>query len=401
MPKYSYTALADDGSLIKGVEEADTPAEVGLALRDRDLLLTHVKERKGVLQFEITRKRVPRRELMHFSRQLSVFLRAGVPVVDAISVIAEENTNKLFKKGLDDMAEGLKSGDSFSGAATMHPEIFPDFYLGILRSAELTGRLDAVLDQLAEYIDRDLEARRKVISALMYPAIVAVMSVVTVIVLTSWVLPKFEVFFKSLHAKLPLATRLLLHIAHFLSSWGLVIIGLVIAAAIGIALSLRTERGKLVRDTVLMRVPVLGELIRTAVLERFCRIFSAMVRSGVPMPEAMKVTAEGTSNRVYRGGLFDVRDRMLRGEGLAAPINATGIFPPAARQMIRVGEDTGTLDEQLETAAEYFDRELDYKLKRFTNLFEPAVIMFMGVVVGFVAIALVSAMYGIFRQVRV
>jgi type IV pilus assembly protein PilC len=163
----------------------------------------------------------------------------------------------------------------------------------------------------------------------------------------------------------------------------------------------KTARGKALRDRILLKTPVLGDLIRHAILERFCRILSAMVISGVPLPEALMVTTAATNNSVFRKGLAVAREGMLRGEGLAGPMSASNLFPPAARQMFRVGETTGTLDKQLETAAVYFDRELDYKLSRFTSLFEPAVILIAGLIVGFVAIALVSAMYGIYRQVHV
>jgi type IV pilus assembly protein PilC len=162
-----------------------------------------------------------------------------------------------------------------------------------------------------------------------------------------------------------------------------------------------TARGRELRDSVLLRTPVLGDLITTAILERFCRILCTMVDAGVPIPDALQVTGDATANSVFRRGLFNAREAMLRGEGLAAPLAATQLFPSAARHMFVVGESTGTLDAQLGSAASYFDKELEYKLKHFTSLFEPAVILFVGLVVGFVAIALVSAMYGVFRQVKV
>jgi type IV pilus assembly protein PilC len=163
---------------------------------------------------------------------------------------------------------------------------------------------------------------------------------------------------------------------------------------------LRTDRGRNIRDTMLLKAPVIGDLVQHSILERFCRILASMVSAGVPLPDALTTTSNATNNYVFRSRLRLALDAMLRGEGLAAPLAATGLFPAAARQMFTVGESTGSLDEQLGIAATYFDRELDYKLKRFTDLFEPAVLIGVGLVVGFVAIALVSAMYGIFRQVH-
>ena len=358
-------------------------------------------KKKSILQLELTKKKVPRKDLMHFSRQLAVFIKAGIPIIEALEAIQEEMGNKFFRSILDDMIESLRSGSTFADAAASHSSAFPPYYLGILRSAELTGQLDTVLVQLSEYIERDVEARRKVTSALTYPAIIALMSVVVVVVLVAFVLPRFRTFFDDLGAELPLPTRILLSISGFITDYWYFIVSAIAIFVVMLVAALRTNTGKHLRDRLILRLPVLGDLMRHVVLERFCRILSSMMTAGVQLPEAMRVTTEATNNHVYKLGLNDARERMMRGEGLARPLSETGLFPPSAKQMFRVGENTGTLDEQLQTAAVYFERELDYKIKRFTSLFEPAVLVGMGLVVGFVAIALVSAMYGIFREVNV
>jgi type IV pilus assembly protein PilC len=356
------------------------------------------KKRKSVLQVELTKKKVPRKELMHFSRQLAVFIKAGIPILDALEAIHEEMGHKFFREIVEEMVESLRGGSTFADAAGVHGDAFPAYYLGILRSAEMTGKLDVVLVQLSDYIERDVEARRKVKSALTYPAVIAAMSVVVVIVLVGFVLPRFEKFFEGLNVELPLPTRTLLAVSGFLGAWWWLILLGVAVVVTSLVATMRTTRGKILRDRTMLRLPVLGDLMEHVVLERFCRILSSMMRAGVPLPEALAVTADATSNHVYRQGLAEVREAMMRGEGLAGPLSASGLFPPSAKQMFKVGESTGTLDTQLETAAVYFERELDYKITRFTNLFEPVVIVGMGVVVGFVAVALVSAMYGIFSQ---
>lgn len=358
------------------------------------------KARKSVLQFEITSKKVPRKELMAFSRQLAVFIKAGIPIIDALDVIREEMPNKHFLEILDTIVAELKGGSTFADALAGHQDAFPQYYIGILRSAELTGHLDDVLLQLSEYIERDVAARGKVVSALTYPAVIAAMSVVVVIVLTVYVMPKFEKFFASLHAKLPAPTRALLAISAGVSTYWYVLVGLLLLLILTVILAIRTARGRVLRDRLFLRLPVIGDLVKYAALERFCRILSSMTTAGVPLPDALRVTSDATSNAVFRQGIMQAREAMMRGEGLAQPLADTGLFPAAARQMLRVGEATGSLDAQMATAAGYFDRELDYKIKRFTDLFEPAVLLFMGLIVGFVAIALVSAMYGIFNQVK-
>jgi len=401
MPKFKFTATTPDGVRVSGLENALTLGMARRSLLARNLQPETVREKRNILSFEITKKKVKRRELMYFSRQMAVFMRAGIPVLESMEVMTTEVGDKVFERVLAEMSDSLRAGETFAGAADEHPEAFPPYYLGILRSAELTGNLDTVLDQLSDYIERDLEAKRKVSSALIYPAIVMVLAIVAVVVIAGFVLPKFQVFFASLHAKLPLPTRMLLAIANFFTNDWYVIVGVVVAIAGGAIALTVTNRGRELRDTVLLRTPILGDLITTAILERFCRILCTMVDAGVPIPDALQVTGDATANRVFRKGLFSAREAMLRGEGLAAPLAATQLFPTAARHMFVVGESTGTLDEQLNSAASYFDKELEYKLKHFTALFEPAVILFVGLVVGFVAIALVSAMYGIFRQVKV
>ncbi|MEJ7583291.1 MAG: type II secretion system F family protein [Acidimicrobiales bacterium] len=398
MSKFQFSAITANGQMVAGVEDADTLRDVHRKLAERDLIPVNVHPKRSLLQFELTRKRVAARDLMQFSRQLSVFFHAGIPVIEALEVIASETTNKVFRFVLDDMVEALRAGSTVSAAATAHPEAFPPYYIGILRSAEVTGNLDIVLDQLADYIERDIDVRQKVISAIVYPLIVLGMAVVTVVVLMVFVLPRFQSFFDDFNAELPLPTRVLISFSRFTSRWGLLLLAVLVAVVGVLMVYFRTTGGRDTRDRLMLRLPIIGSLVRHAIVERFCRIFSSMLTAGVAVPEALAVTGNATNNRVYQRGIGMAREAMMRGEGLARPLAATGLFPTSTTQMFRVGENTGTFDEQLATAATYLDRELDYKIKRTTSYFEPAVILFIGVVVGFVAIALVSAMYGLYDQ---
>ncbi len=397
MPKFAYVAAGADGSVLKGVQEADTLTSARIALMSRELDVKQLAEKHGLMQFELTQTRIKRSELMHLSRQLSAFIRAGVPILDAIQVLTDESASRGVQRVMAEIGEDLRAGATLSDAFERHPRDFPAFYRGILRSAELTGRLDTVLDQLSTYIERDLEARRKIKSAITYPAIIVVMSILTVIVLATFVLPKFADFFESLDAELPLPTRMLMATTGFLSSsWYLLLGGFILLVA-SFLISFRFPSGRYFWHKVLLRVPVLGETVRYAIVERYCRILSSMVSAGVPLTEAMTVARESVKNLVFDRGLRQAYDEMLGGAGLARPLLATKLFPATASQMIRVGEETGSLDAQLEVAAQYFERELDYKIKKVTALIEPGVLLFSGGLVGFVAIALVSAMYGIFR----
>jgi type IV pilus assembly protein PilC len=401
MSRFRFDALDAAGSKVSGVELAMSSGAAHLALLERGFQPLELSEKKSILKMEVTKKKVPRKEIMHFSRQLGVFMKAGIPIMEALEVIEEETTEKLMKKILHEMIEDLRAGDTFAAAARSHPEAFPNFYVGILESAELTGNLDTVLNQLAEYIERDVEARSTLTSAMIYPAVTLVMSIVVVIVLAVFVMPRFVVFFKSLDAKLPLPTRMLLAATSLFGHWWFVLIGGLIVLIVGFISMRRSPHGRMILDGIILKLPVLGGLVQAAVLERICRVLSSMIRAGVDLPQAMAVTADASNNSVYRRGLGQIREEMMEGQGLAVPLARTRLFPGAAQQMFRVGEETGTLDLQLETAALYYHRELEVRVKHFTSLFEPAVIIVMGVVVGFVAVALISAMYGIYSQVKV
>jgi type IV pilus assembly protein PilC len=318
-----------------------------------------------------------------------------------MEIILEETVDRTFKKALADMIAAWQQGDTFAVAAASHPEAFPPFFVGILVSAELTGALDVVLNQLAEYLQRDADAKSRITSALIYPLIVMAMSIVTVVILAAFVLPRFKTFFTSLHAKLPLPTRMLLSATNFMTTYYLEILLGIVGVIILSVVIWRSKQGRMRLDAVILKLPLFGDMAQHAILERVCRILASMIAAGVSLPEAMTVTGEATNNAVYKRGLAEIREEMLEGQGLAGPLARSGLFPSAARQIFRVGEETGTLDVQLRIAAAYYDRELDLKIKRFTSLFEPAVIIVMGVVVGFVAVALVSAMYGIYKQVSV
>ncbi|BEP14307.1 type II secretion system F family protein [Acidothermaceae bacterium B102] len=341
-------------------------------------------------------KRVKPKELMQFSRQLAAFVRAGIPILDGLSLLAEDTTNPTMKRALADMEDSLRRGDSISSALERSPKVFSKAYRSMLRSAELTGNLDTVLERVAGYLERDVEARSKIKAASVYPIVIVVMAVGVVTLLVTYVLPKFSIFFKGFHTRLPLPTRMLINSTNFLTNWWFVIVGVAVAAGAALAWSWRRPQYRRHIDRLILRLPVMGPLLRFAMVERFCRILSSMLQAGVSLPEAMTVASQAMNNLVVEKALDEAREGIMRGEGLAGPLGRTALFPPAATQMLRVGEDTGSMDVQLDAAARYYEREVDDKLKRLTSLFEPVILIVMGVIVGFVAIALVSAMYGIF-----
>ena len=397
MPKYRYAAVGATGGRQSGTISAPSAVSARYELVSRELTVRSLRERKGFTQIEITKKPVKPQDVANLSRQLSAFLRAGIPVIDAIEAISEES-NKEMRSMLQELAARLRAGEPFSDAIAAHSESFPSYYPGIVRSAELSGQLDDVLEQLATYIERDLAPRGKIKSALTYPGVLLGMTVVTVVVLVGFVLPKFKVFFKGFGAKLPFTTKLLLDVGDLFTAYWWILAAFFGLSAVILVPFFKSTRGKYFLDRLALRVPVLREVVRASVVERFCRILAAMVQAGIPIADAMTAAIDSTDNQVFSTKLILATERMLRGEGLAMPLRETNLFPGMVTQMMRVGEETGTLDHQLEIAADYYEGQLQFKLERMTALFEPMMIIVMGLVVGFVAVALVSAMYGIYNQ---
>jgi type IV pilus assembly protein PilC len=400
MPKFAYSAMTDDGVLHRGVQDAETLGQAYRKIAGQRLTVVDI-EAKRQLNLQLTRKKIKRTDLMNLSRQMAAFMRAGIPLLSAISVLGEESDKPAVRRVMNEIGDSLRAGSTLSEAVDRFPADFPPFYRGILRSAELTGRLDTVLDQLSTYLERDLEAKRKVKGAMIYPAVVAVLAIATVAILSIVVLPKFVDFFASLDIELPLPTRMMLSISAFLATWWLVIGAGLAATVAAYFFGMRMDPVRRLRDKLLLKVPVVGVTIRFAVVERFTRLLGSMLSAGVPLPEALSVATASLRNLVFERALQQARGQLLEGGGLAGPVTDTALFPGVVTQMIRVGEETGTLDTQLEVAAVYYERELDYKIKKLTTLIEPIVVLFMGLVVGFVAVALVSAMYGVFSGAQV
>jgi len=400
MPKFAYAAIDASGATVEGFQKADTLGDVRAALIAKNLYPVKIEEKRGSLQLELTQEKVKKKELMHFTRQLAVFVKAGIPITEALDIIGDETSDVALRRTIVAMTEDLRNGGTLSVAAKKHPEAFPTYYMGILQSAELTGKLDETLENLAGYLERELETRSKVVGALSYPMVVMVLAVITVAVLAGYVLPQFKPLFEELDADLPLPTRMLLGIATLFSDMIYIPLTFFVGVTALMYWLFKTKSGKTPKDKLMLKIPVIKGIIEYSVLERFCRILGAMVKAGVPLPEGLKTTTESVDNVVFQKALINAQEVMLEGGGFARPLADTGLFPGAAKQMFKVGEETGTLDEQLSVAAIYFDRELESRIKKFTTMFEPIMIVFVGVIVGFVAMALVSAMYGVLGSTK-
>ena len=339
-------------------------------------------------------------DLILFSRQLATFLKVGVPITDAIRLLRSGTHSGAFKAALNDVNADLDDGESFSVAISHHPNIFNQLYVDMVRAAEYSGNLDKVLLQVASYLQRQDTAMKKLRSAMIYPAIILTLAVVVCGVLIVFVLPNFVSLFREFHADLPLPTRVLIAVGAFAQAWRLQIIIGAALVAVGAFLFLQSRPGRVAWDHTLIRLPIIGTIVVFAIIERFTRTLSTMLRAGIPISQTFDVAIASAGNIRYRHGLESVRNRMSSGDGFSEPLAATGLFPPMVIRMVRVGEETGTLDQSLEQIADFLAEEMDYKVRNMIALMEPSLVIGVGGAVGFVAVSVILPMYGLLRAVH-
>ena len=330
-----------------------------------------------------------------FCRQLASFVRVGVPVVTAIETFAEQATTPMLRETYAGVAADIQRGARLSEAFASHPKVFPRIVCDMVRSAEETGRLDHVLVQAAKHIDREASARQKVKAAMTYPAIIMSFAIVITIGIVVFVLPKFRDLYASLGVKTPGILNALLNFSAFVSDHALALAVGALVLIMLLAYSWRTERGRYIADSALLKIPVIAALLRASMTEGFCRTLGDMLAAGVPISQTYSVVIQNVRNRVFRRALEGVGPAMASGHGMYRPLQQSGIFAPAVIQMFRVGEETGHLDSNLIEAADMYEEELDYRIKRLTAFLEPAMIVFVGLIVGFVAVTLITSIYSL------
>jgi type IV pilus assembly protein PilC len=339
-------------------------------------------------------------DLILFSRQLATFIRVGVPITDAIKLLQGASSSGAFRAALEDVREDLDAGEALSTAMAHHPSVFNELYIDMVKAAEYSGTLDRVLLQIASYLQRQDTAIKKLRSAMIYPAVILLLAVAVCTVLIVFVLPNFVSIFHEFHAQLPLPTRIMLGIGTFAQAWRFqIILGIfiTIVAALGF---MNSPPGRVFWDYAMVRLPVIGSIVTYGIIERFTRTLSTMLKAGIPISQTFDVAISSSGNIRYKRGLVSVKERMVTGEGFSAPLEATGLFDPMMIRMIRVGEETGTLDSSLEQIADFLSEEMDYKVRNMIALMEPTLVIAVGGAVGFVAISVILPMYGLLKSVH-
>ena len=401
LSKFRYEAETLDGKVVKGQLQSVSANTARNELAVQGLRVIELSQRKG-LNIEITTEKVPPVVLMHFSRQMATFLKAGVPMTEAIDTLRRDADNKKLQSVLGDVLERVAAGRSLADALALHDEVFPPYYMAMLRSAELTGRMDEAFSQLHVYLKRDVALTRAVRKALIYPCILLGLSVVVSLIIVIFAIPKFAEFFEDFDAELPLPTRMLMGIADFVQSPAGIITGLaIVGLVIGLLVYIRTPKGRYQFHGALLKLPLIGTVVTYSSTERFCRVLGALLEAGTPLADALPTAIDCSNNLVYKDRLSTAMEGVLAGQGFADPLAQTELFPTTVIQMVRVGERTGELSDQLANSAIFYEEELDYAVEKMTSWFEPLTILFIGLVVGFVAVAMVSAMYGLYNQVEI
>lgn len=402
--RFAYRAYSPRGKLEEKVASGASAAAVHRSLLDRGYRVVSVRPARSgwrwVYRQFPTFFRVKTSDLVLFSRQLATFIKVGVPITDAIRLLQSASASRSFRTALEDICQDLETGEAFSTAIAHHPVVFNQLYVDMIRAAEYSGTLDRVLLQVAGYLQRQDTAIKKLRSAMIYPAIILTLAVAVCTILVVFVLPNFVQMFNEFHADLPLPTKILLAVGLFAQTWRIQIVVALFVIAVGLIGFFSSPPGRVFVDYTALRLPVIGSILVYSVIERFTRTLATMLKAGIPISQTFEVAIASSGNIRYRRGLESVKERMLTGDGFSAPLAATGLFEPMMIRMIRVGEETGTLDSSLEQIADFLSEEMDYKVRNMIALMEPTLVIAVGGAVGFVAVSVILPMYGLLQAVK-
>ena len=397
MSTFHYRALATDGKVRTGTLSSGDEAAAVRELRRQGMTPVFIgTSRPGGLSLKLPSfGRHRSRDLLHFTEEVATLLDAGIPLDRALSITAELTERKHFRSVIDDVLRALRSGSSFADSLGARPEYFSELYLSMVRAGEVSGTLPLTMDRLAEFERSRDELRGYIISSLTYPALLSVVGAGSIFVLLRFVIPKFAEAFTQSNIVMPTPMRMLLGVSDAVGVYGVPVIALLVLGAVGLRYYVRTPAGRLAWHRFQLRIPLLGGALRKADTARFARAMATLVQSAVPLVQSIKISRGILSNRILSGALDAVAQGVKRGEGIAGPLRKTGQFPPLAGHLLAVGEETGSLDRMFDRMADIFDKDTREAVKRFTALFEPVVILFMGVIVGAMILSIMLAITSI------
>jgi type IV pilus assembly protein PilC len=396
MPVFTYVGKSKRGRVLKGELEAVDERIARIQLKRKSIEVTKLKKKpKDIFEnVSFMQPKVTKKDLVIFTRQFSTMIDAGLPLVQGLNILSEQMENKTFKGMLKQITKDVEGGSTLADALNRHPRVFDALFVNLIAAGEVGGILDTILQRLAAYIEKSEKLKSKVKGALVYPIAVLIIGVLVLVVIMVFVMPVFEEMFSSLGKGLPALTQLVLNISNFTKSNIHLMIGGLIVVIWGFRRYRRTSSGKRVIDKGLLKLPIFGELIRKVAVARFTRTLGTMVSSGVPILDALEITARTSGNVVIEEVIYEARASIAEGQTIAEPLSESGIFPGMVTQMISVGESTGALDSMLEKIANFYDDEVDAAVSGLTALMEPLMMMFLAGALGPIIIAMYLPIFG-------
>lgn len=401
MPTYVFKGRNRLNEMVNGEKVAASQDELRAMLRREQIVMTQASE-KG-REFSIpklgTKKKVGAKELAIFTRQFSVMIDAGLPLVSCIEILAEQQSNVFFKDVLHQVRQSVEEGSTLASALQKHPKVFDSLYTHMVEAGEAGGVLDLILQRLSTLIEKMVKLKRSIVSASIYPAAVVFVAIAAVAVIMIVVIPQFEQIFLGLLGPgeaLPLPTRIVMAISGFVAGWGgLVTLAAIVGAVVGTKFYYKTPKGRLQIDAIILRLPIFGAIIRKIAVARFSRILSTLLSSGVPILQSLEITAKTAGNVIVENAILAVRAGVERGESFVEPLKATKVFPEMVSQMVGVGEQTGALDAMLGKIADFYEDEVDAAIADLLAMIEPALIAFLGVTIGSIVIAMYMPLFSL------
>ena len=399
MPSFEWKGRDRGGRPQGGVLVADSKDSVLAVLRRQQIVPITVKEKGKEIALPKLRRGINEKTLAVFTRQFSVMIDAGLPLVQCLQILGEQQDNKAFQRVLLQVREDVESGSSLANAMKKHPQAFNELYVNMVAAGEAGGILDTILQRLASYIEKAARLKAQVKSAMIYPVAVISIAALVVYVILWKVIPVFAALFSSLGADLPLPTRIVVALSKFVGRFWWLIVGLLVAGSFALRRYYATEQGRLVIDGLLLKMPILGVVLRKIAVARFCRTLGTLLSAGVPVLESLEITARTSGNAVLERAILEVRKQVEEGKNLADPLRGTNQFPPMVVQMISVGEATGAMDTMLGKIAEFYEEEVDVAVAGMMKLIEPILIFFLGVVIGGIVIAMYLPMFSLISKI--
>lgn len=388
MPTFVWKGRTATGASASGELSAQSQADVVAALRQKKIIPTSIKIKEEKKGFALFGGRVSKRALAIFTRQFSTMLGAGLPLLTCLEILSKQTESAGLKSVLGEVRADVEGGLSLADALRRQPKVFDNLFVNMVESGETGGALDVILERLATYLEKTVALQRKIRGAMIYPAIISVVAVLAIAVLLIFVIPIFAKMYQGVGRELPAMTQLVMKISDFMKVAALpLLIGFILLFTI-IRRWHKTESGAKTMDPLILRLPVFGDLVKKQAIARFSRTLSTLLSSGVPIIDALEITAKSAGNWVIEDAILKARVSIKGGENIADPLSKTAVFPPMVTQMIAIGEASGGLDEMLKKVADFYDAEVDQAVENLTNALEPIIMVFLGGIVGFLVISM-------------